>query len=195
MTTKINKTQLLKGNINKISLSLMESVASCYINTINDTIAVPPYIINKFIVKNPDNTLTDIGGHEGDICVKLKYETYFYKPDLYDTIILLKESKIIFYDGNEWKDIYIFYTDSSNSVKEAPKDNYKYGRYMGRWIEIDDIDGSTPDNDKNYSRIRGGWVLDAVQEDVPNDNKSYIRKGDVWEVASLSKLRDRKSVV
>lgn len=72
-------------------------------------------------------------------------------------------------------------------TSDAPTDGSTYGRNNGNWVKVNEFIDVT-DPTKKYLRKKDGWVeyqeptipAPIITNDVPNDNKNYVRKNKNW---------------
>lgn len=179
--TNLNKQQIQRGNVNHYSFFAIEGIITKYVSTKGDTYISDPNVVNRFIVNNPDNTLTDMGANQNDICIKNNHNYFFFTPEEDTVVILLELSQILHFKNNNWNVIYTFSSGGGGGtlVDEPPFDSNKYGRRNGAWIKLDDIP-EAPITNRLYSRKNNTWELNPIQYDAPFDSKVYGRNKNTW---------------
>lgn len=181
-TTNINKQQIKLGSENISQLYTIEGIITKYISKTEDTILSDPNSIFRFIVKDPDASLTSKGANNNDICIKNNNQYFFFKPQEGTTILFIPSVQILHFKNNQWNIVYTFSTGGSGSlVDEPPSDSRKYGRKNNSWVPLDDINDVPVDN-KTYVRKNKTWEIinHVISTDVPLDNKVYGRKDKAW---------------
>lgn len=187
--TAINSDQLLKG-YGARSFYTIDGVVTKFIGTITDIQNTAPELPLRFIVKNPDGTITALGGVENDICVVNDDGTYsFIKPKDTTTILFLQGTCIYHFKNNAWNNIFRFSQASViGEVPEAPEDSKLYARTNKNWKDIFEPFKDVPLDNYVYVRKNKDWskLIDYLPEpvipsDAPNDGKFYARRNKQWE--------------
>lgn len=185
--TAINTDQLLKG-YGARSFYTIEGVVSKFIGTVSDITNTSPDLPLRFIVKNPDGTITALGGQENDICVVNDDGTYsFIKPKETTSILFLQGTCIYHFKNNTWNNIFRFSQASIiGEVPEAPEDGKGYVRSNKMWEDVRNhfpIQIDAPIDNRLYVRKNGTWSEishNPFTTDAPIDNKIYGRKNTYW---------------
>lgn len=186
--TAISTDQLLKG-YGARSFYTIEGIVSKFVQTLDDITNTASDLPLRFIVKNPNTSLTDLGAENNDICVVNDNGTYsFIKPKETTTILFLQGTCIYHFKNNQWNNVLTFSQVSVNGeVPEAPEDGEGYIRVNKIWENIKNhlvIRVDAPLDNGFYARKMGQWsriYQPPFTDDAPINNKLYGRKNSTWE--------------